>query len=141
MRLPDLANPPGFNFGYDSTEGLRQESTMEVAYGSHEGLFRARTPAPFGRVAAGSGGRRLALMTKHGRPATLAVPFNERLLQHGVHRAVALDLFEQGQVTLTQGAKLAGIPAEDYIALLGEVGIAAVTYPLEEIAEELKAAI
>lgn len=83
---------------------------------------------------------RLAVITKHGRPAILAVPFDERLLSHGIHRALALNLFEAGQVTLSQGAKLAGLPLEDFIELLGQSGIDAVSYPAEELLEELKAA-
>ena len=43
---------------------------------------------------------RLAIITKHGRPAILAVPFDERLVEMGVHRAMALHLFEQRLVTL-----------------------------------------
>ena len=31
---------------------------------------------------------RLSLITKHGRPAILALPFDERLLQHGETEAV-----------------------------------------------------
>jgi len=81
---------------------------------------------------------RLALVTKHGRPAFLAVPFDERLLAHGVHRAVALHLFESGRVTLSQGARLASLSVEEFIELLGEVGIPAVNYPPEELAEEVK---
>jgi prevent-host-death family protein len=33
---------------------------------------------------------RLSLVTKHGRPTLLALPFDERLLSHGVHRSLAL---------------------------------------------------
>lgn len=44
---------------------------------------------------------KLAIITKHGRPAILAVPFDDRLLSHGVHRALALHLFEAGRVTLS----------------------------------------
>ena len=35
----------------------------------------------------------VAVITKHGRPAILAVPFDARLLELGVHRALALHLF------------------------------------------------
>jgi len=82
----------------------------------------------------------LAVITKHGRPAILAVPFDERLLAHGVHRALALRLFEQGHVTLVQGAKVAGLAAEEFVALLGEVGISAVNYSPEELDDEVTAA-
>lgn len=82
----------------------------------------------------------LSLITKHGRPAILAVPFDERLLDQGVHRALALALFENGKLTLAQAAKVAGESVEGFIELLGAVGIPAVDYPAEELDEELGAA-
>jgi prevent-host-death family protein len=83
---------------------------------------------------------KLALITKHGRPAILAVPFDERLLTHGIHRALALHLFEAGQVTLAQGARFAGLPLEAFIELLGQSGIPAVSYPPEDLEDEVEAA-
>ena len=82
----------------------------------------------------------LALITKHGRPAILAVPFDERLLDLGVHRALALHLFEIGQLTLVQAAKLATITAEEFVVLLGEAGIPAVDYPPQELDDEVNTA-
>ncbi len=69
---------------------------------------------------------RLALITKHGRPAILAVPFDERLLEVGTHRAMALRLFEQRLVTLAQAARLAAMTPEEFVVLLGAAGIPAV---------------
>lgn len=83
---------------------------------------------------------RLVLITKHGRPSILAVPFDDRLLELGVHRALALHLFERGQATLTRAAKVAGVTAEEFVSLLGRAGIPAVDYPPEELDEELGAA-
>lgn len=83
---------------------------------------------------------RLSLITKHGKPAILAVPFDERLLSQGVHRALALHLFEAGQVTLSQGARLAGVALESFIELLGQAGIPAVSYSPEELEGEIEAA-
>src|SRR5829696_7190431 len=82
---------------------------------------------------------RLSVITKHGRPAILAVPFDERLLSHGIHRALALHLFEAGQVTMAQAAKLAGLPLEDFIELLGQAGVDGVSCPPEDLADEVKA--
>lgn len=79
----------------------------------------------------------VAIITKHGRPAILAVPFDERLLEVGIHRAMALRLFEQRQVTLVQAARLAVTTPEEFIVLLGEAGIAAVDYPPEELDDEV----
>lgn len=81
---------------------------------------------------------RLALITKHGRPAILAIPFDQRLLTYGVARALALHLFEAGHVTLVQGAKLAGLSLEGFIELLGREGVPAVDYPPEELAGEVE---
>ena len=82
----------------------------------------------------------LALITKHGRPSILAVPFNGRLLELGVHRTLALDLFEKDHLTLARAAKLAAMTPEEFVALLGEAGSPAVDYPPEELDEEIRAA-
>jgi predicted HTH domain antitoxin len=83
---------------------------------------------------------RLSLITKDGRPAILAVPFDDRLLDLGIHRAMALHLFESGQATLSQSAKVAGLPIVDFLDLLGQAGIPAVDYPPDELERELEAA-
>lgn len=72
---------------------------------------------------------RLVLITKHGRPTILAVPFDERLLDLGVHRALALHLFERNHATLTQAAKVAGVSPEEFVSLFGSAGIPAGDYP------------
>jgi len=53
---------------------------------------------------------------------------------------LALNLYETGRVTLAQGARLAGLPLEGFIELLGQTGIAAVSYPVEDLEDELEAA-
>lgn len=83
---------------------------------------------------------RLSVITKHGRPAILALPFDERLLQHGVARALALELFEAGRVTLARAAKLAEMSVEEFVELLGVAGVDAVSYPPDELEAEVEAA-
>ncbi len=83
---------------------------------------------------------KLAIITKHGRPAILAIPFDERLLSYGLHRALALHLFEAGQVTIAQAAKLAELAMESFMELLAQAGVPAVNYPSEELAVELETA-
>jgi len=83
---------------------------------------------------------RLAVITKYGRPAILAVPFGERLLELGLARSLALQLFEGGQLTLARSAKLAGLSLEEFVALLGLAGVDAVDYPPEELEAEAEAA-
>lgn len=79
----------------------------------------------------------LAVVTKHGRPTILAVPFDDRLLDVGVHRALALRLFEQSHLTLAQAARVADLSVEEFMGLLDRSGVAAVDYPPSEIEEEL----
>jgi prevent-host-death family protein len=81
---------------------------------------------------------KMSLITKHGRPSILAVPFDERLLEFGVHRALALQLFEAKAVSLSQAAKVAMLSIEDFLSLLREANIDAVDYPAEEAAEEMR---
>ena len=82
----------------------------------------------------------LSLITKHGRPAILAIPFDEKLLEFGVQRTLALRLFEKRHLTLAQAAKLAAVPTEDFMALAGTAGIVVVDYPPDEIDDEVAAA-
>lgn len=84
---------------------------------------------------------KISLITKHGVPAILALPFDEHLLRHGVHRALALHLFESHRLTLAQAAKVAKMPLDEFITLLGEAGIPAVDYPPEDLKEELEVAL
>ena len=83
---------------------------------------------------------RISIITKHGRPAILAIPFDERLLSFGVHRALAMHLFEAGQATLAQAARLADLPVELFLELLGQAGVPAVSYAPEDLADELETA-
>ena len=83
----------------------------------------------------------LALITNHGRPTILAIPFDDRLLEFGVHRALALDLFERRLLTMAHAAKVAGMTVEDFVALLGEAGVVAVDYPPNELEDELRVAL
>jgi prevent-host-death family protein len=83
---------------------------------------------------------RLSIVTKHGRPAILAIPFDERLLADGVHRSLAVHLFEAGQATLAQAARLAGLPVERFLEVLSEAGVPAVSYLREELAAEVEIA-
>ncbi len=83
----------------------------------------------------------VSLITKHGKPAILAIPFDKWLLNHGVHRAMAIHLFESHQLTMVQSAKVADLSLEAFIELLGEAGVAAVDYPPEELNDEMAVAL
>lgn len=44
-------------------------------------------------------------------------------------------------MTLSQASKVAGLSIEEFMELLADTGIPAVTYPPEELADELKIAL
>ena len=58
----------------------------------------------------------------------------------GVHRTLALRLFEQRHLTLVQAARLAAMTAPEFLDLLRDTGISAVDYPPDELTEEISAA-
>lgn len=64
----------------------------------------------------------LALLTKHGHPLAIALPFNETLLQLGVPAALAIALRDQGVVSTGQAARIAGLSPRQFLALLTRLG-------------------
>lgn len=54
--------------------------------------------------------------------------------------AMALRLFEKGQISLGWAAKMTGFNKRDFIDILGREGIPVCNYSVEELAEELNAA-
>ncbi|MCY4028958.1 MAG: type II toxin-antitoxin system prevent-host-death family antitoxin, partial [Acidobacteria bacterium] len=117
-----------------------QSNNTDIMYDAPGGFGVRDVRQRSGELLRGAEDGRVALITKHGRPAILALPFDQRLLELGVHRALALRLFEQRLLTLTQAARVAGTPPEDFIALLGEAGIPAVDYPPDELDDEVHVA-
>lgn len=69
-----------------------------------------------------------------------AVIFDEKLLELGVQRVLALRLFEKRHLTLAQAAKLATVSTEDFMALAGAAGVVVVDYPPEELGEDMATA-
>jgi len=82
---------------------------------------------------------KLAVITKHGRPAAIAVPFDAELLELGVHRQLAARLYSQRLLTLAQAAKLANLSVEAFLDVLQVSGVDVVDYPPEELDAELEA--
>lgn len=81
---------------------------------------------------------KLSLVTKHGRPVFLAVPFSEDLIEMGLRPALAMMLYQEEVLTIEKAAKLAGQPIETFIESLGKFGVPAVNYSPSELVEELK---
>jgi prevent-host-death family protein len=80
---------------------------------------------------------RLSVVTKHGRPVFVAVPFDDALLEQGVNVALAAKLYADGVVTLSRAARVAGVSTEAFIEKLGLLGVPVVDYPADELDREL----
>jgi prevent-host-death family protein len=65
----------------------------------------------------------LSVVSKHGKPLFVAVPFNEALLSAGVLVALADKLVQSGELSVASGAKLCGMPYARYLQHLGAMGV------------------
>lgn len=80
---------------------------------------------------------KLSVVTKHGQPVFVAVPFDEALLQGGVRVSLAVKLFDDDVVSLRQGAKLAGMTLDEFMSECSGRNVPVVRYPPEELDREL----
>ena len=91
-----------------------------------------------GELIRGAEEGKLSVVTKHGNPVFVAVPFDESLLTSGVRVALAIKLFDEGTLTLAQAARFAGLALEEMIERTGAAGIAVLRQPAEELDAELE---
>jgi len=82
---------------------------------------------------------RLALVTRHGKPLFVCVPFTDDLVRMGVHTALAVSLFKSGEISPVRAARLARMSLPQFLAHLSAQGIAVVNYDRAELAQELAA--
>ncbi len=80
---------------------------------------------------------KLSIVTKHGQPVFIAVPFDESLLKSGVNTALAVRLFDESRISLGQAVKLAGLSHSGFIDLLGSLHIPVARPEPGEIEQEL----
>lgn len=82
---------------------------------------------------------KLSIVTKHGQPVFVAVPFDETLLKEGVRVALAVKLFDDEVISLGKAAKLAGVSQGEFVDHLGALKIPVVRYGKDELQRELTA--
>jgi len=80
----------------------------------------------------------LALVTRHGHPLFVSVPFSDELVQHGVGTALAEGLYKQDAISLGKAAKLAKMSIAEFATHLSELGIPVVDYDSDELLDELR---
>ncbi len=79
----------------------------------------------------------LSLITKHGHPIFVAVPFDDALLKTGVGVSLAVGLIVDKKVGLAQAARIAGVSPSEMMDILAERQISLADYSKDEIADEL----
>ncbi|NMG44760.1 type II toxin-antitoxin system prevent-host-death family antitoxin [Aromatoleum toluvorans] len=90
-----------------------------------------------GELIRGAEAGKLSVVTKHGNPVFVAVPFDDALLESGVRTSLAIKLFDEGTLTLAQAAKFAGLGIEEMIERTGAAGVAVVQQTPDELNDEL----
>ena len=91
-----------------------------------------------GELSREAGQGHLALMTRHGHPLFISVPFSDELIQHGVGTALAESLYRADAIPLGKAAKLAGMSITEFAMHLSQLGIPVVDYDGEELLDELR---
>ena len=79
----------------------------------------------------------LSLVTRHGHPLFISVPFNQRVVENGVYLALAESLFKSGELSLGKAAKLANMPKVEFGEYVSLLGIPLVNYDASELEAEL----
>jgi prevent-host-death family protein len=80
---------------------------------------------------------KLSVVTKHGTPVFVAVPFDDVLLKEGIGVALAVHLFDEERISLSRAARMAGQSVSEMVDLLGRHGIAVIRTTAEELEQEL----
>ena len=80
----------------------------------------------------------LSIITSHGKPVKVSIPFGDIMFNEGISRTLALNLTESHLITQAQGAKMANMSLESFLKLMAEYKIPAVNQTIDEIHEELE---
>lgn len=82
--------------------------------------------------------RDTVLITRRGEPIGIAAPFDERLLDLGLIRWIAIRAFQGGDLSLGQVAKAFHVTKQEMLPLLANLGIAVADYDLDEDLETIR---
>jgi len=79
----------------------------------------------------------LAIVTRHGHPLFVSIPFDDDLLRQGVHVALATRLFKEGDISLGKAAKLAKMSIAAFTEHVSRLGVPVIDLDEEELDQEL----
>lgn len=80
---------------------------------------------------------RLSVVTKHGTPLFVAVPFDAGLLREDVAKALAVRLFDDEHLSLGKAARMAGLSVGQMIDTLCHQGVPVIRTTRDELARSL----
>lgn len=80
----------------------------------------------------------LTVVTDHGQPLFVAVPFDDLLLDRGVRLALAVRLFDSEVLSTGQAARFAEVSLAEFLETCSRLGIPVVRYSPEELEKELE---
>lgn len=90
-----------------------------------------------GELVRGAEAGKLSLVTKHGKPVFLTVPFDDMLLREGVAVALAVRLFDEEHVSLGRAARVAGCSVSEMTGVLLRNGIPVIRTERAELEREI----
>jgi prevent-host-death family protein len=80
---------------------------------------------------------KLSIITKHGQPVFVAVPFDENLLKNGVNLSLAVRLFDEETISLGKAARLAAMSVAEFMDHLARSHIPVARPQPGELEQEL----
>lgn len=91
-----------------------------------------------GELIRGAEAGHMSIVTKHGRPVLLTIPFDDKLLEQGVRISVAVRLFDENVLSQGQAAKLAGLALPEFFDACAARQVSVVRYGVDDIQKELE---
>ncbi len=77
-------------------------------------------------------------VTKHGKPLGITIPFSEEMLAMGMMKAIALEQYKQGLISMGKMAELMGVEKQEALKLLSDLKIDWLEYTKNELDEQEK---
>jgi predicted HTH domain antitoxin len=79
----------------------------------------------------------LSVVTRHGHPLFISIPFSDELLAQGVHIVLATRLFKEGDISLGKAAKMAKMTLADFTEYVSRLGLPVVDFSEDELDQEM----
>lgn len=77
-------------------------------------------------------------VTKHGKPIGITIPLNDDVMSMGIKKAVALEQYKQGLISMGKMAEFLSISKKDAMKLLNDLNIEWIEYSQEALDKEMK---